>query len=254
MGTVLCTVPCSRQQQGNWIPAAAPPAPDGASITAPNPQLVVVIDGFCGSSAKQTASTATQTGSVLGGSSSRSLRHTTSSGKGASSRSGVSSSAAGRMDSASSAAQQSVSPTQATPRASIMGRLLRKSSSGVKTPAASPTATSASVSSPQHRKVHRRLRRQPDAQADEPHSIGKRTGATQYEQLFLGFSLVSLPLNDCAMSAVLQHSSLWCCCHPDMLDTWSLCRKHICLRRAATSQTFVSSWSMPSRLTCTCRY
>jgi hypothetical protein len=193
MGTVLCTVPCSRQQQGNWIPAAPAPAPDGVSITAPNPQLVVVIDGFCGSSAKQTASTATQTGSVLGGSSSRSLRHMASSGKGASFQSGVGSSSAGRTDSASSAAQQSVSLTQAAPRASIIGRLLRNSSSGT-APAASPSATSASGSSPQHRKVHRRLRRQPDAQADEPHSIGKRTGATRYEQLFLGFSLVSLSL------------------------------------------------------------
>lgn len=174
MGTVLCTVPCSRQQQGNWIPAATAAAPDGGSIAAPppNPQLVVVIDGFCGSS-------------------SRSLRHMTSSGKEASARSGVSSSAAGRMASASSAAQQSVSPTQAAPRASIVQRLLRNSSSGT-APAANPTATSAGVSSPQHRKVHRRLRRQPDAQADEPHSIGKRTGATRYEQLFLGFSLVSL--------------------------------------------------------------
>ena len=199
MGTVLCTVPCSRQQQGNWIPAATAPAPDGGSIAAPNPQLVLVIDGFCGSSAKHTASTATQTGSVLNGSSSRSLRHMTSSGKAASSRSGVGSSTAGRMASASSAAQQSVSPTQAAPRASIMGRLLRNSSSGT-APAASPTATSAGVSSPQHRKVHRRLRRQPDAQADEPHSIGKRTGATRHEQLFLGFSLVSLlPRYSCSL-------------------------------------------------------
>ena len=214
IGTVVCTVPCSRQQQGSGIPAAAAqaPAPDSIAAAASCPQLVLVIDGFRGSSASHTASTATQMhGSALRGTSNRSLQRLTSFDKAPPADPTADPSAAGQVGNASSATQQRVSPTQAKPRASILGRLLRNSTAVTAT-AASTSALSAGLGSPQHRKVHRRLRGQPETQADRPHSIGKRTGATRYEQLFLGFSLVSILPGDCKQRLQVASSILQCQC------------------------------------------
>lgn len=207
MGTVVCTVPCSRQRQGVGMPPAAAAAPPGSPAAASPPQLVVVIGSFHGSSASPTASVATQTPGGVSGTlretPSRGLRHMTSSMKSTSRYIGSEFATPDPADAASSSPQQAVSPAQATPRTCILGRLLRRSRAA-STQAGSTAPPPPTSSSPQHRKAHRSLRRRPDAQADEPHNIGKRPGATQYEQLFLGFSLVrlllcSVPLLDAKM-------------------------------------------------------
>lgn len=190
---MVCKVPCSQRQQGAGLPAAGAASPDDDPTAAAGPQLVVVIGGFHGSSGRPSVTVSTQTpdsSSTASEAAGHGPARAASSFQSVSQSSISGSRFAEQADRAASAPAHATSPTQPAPRPSIFSRLLRRSAAS-SPPAPRSSAAADTVRSPQHRKVPRRLRSRPDSEADQPHRIGERPGATQYEHLTLSFSLVS---------------------------------------------------------------